>query len=49
MEGYFRYWGMRGRMAMDIKEPIAHVAADGRVHGLEEHLRGHGQEISGVY
>ncbi len=24
---------------MDLKEPIAHVAEDGRVHGVEEHLR----------
>ena len=25
---------------MNDMEPIAHIAEDGRVHGLEEHLRG---------
>ncbi len=29
-------------MEMKNKEPIAHVAEDGREHGLEEHLRGSG-------
>lgn len=28
---------------MDSTEPIAHIAGDGRVHGLEEHLRGVGE------
>ena len=39
-------WGLgvfmerRGGEEMVGKEPIAHVAEDGRVHGLSEHLRG---------
>ncbi len=28
------------------KEPIAHVAEDGRVYGLEEHLRGTAERAS---
>jgi CRISPR-associated endonuclease/helicase Cas3 len=28
---------------MDSAGPIAHIAGDGRVHGLEEHLRGTGE------
>jgi CRISPR-associated endonuclease/helicase Cas3 len=32
---------------MDLKETIAHVAEDGRVHGLEEHLRGTAEMAAG--
>ncbi len=30
-----------------MEKPIAHVAEDGRVHGLEEHLRGTAEQAAG--
>ncbi|KAF0219730.1 MAG: metal dependent [Geobacteraceae bacterium] len=33
---------------MNNEQPIAHVAEDGRVHGLEERLRGTAERAAGV-